>query len=92
MIEDFYIGASISIRSRIISHINLAFSNLRLYRSIDSLLHKKILETYINKGYVDIYYLCDDPLKEKFYYDLHKPVCNNTVKGNFYHQMFKKVI
>jgi len=86
LIEDLYVGASISIRQRILNHINTAYSNLNKYKYVQSELARNILDLLETNKEINIYYLSDDPLEEEIYYWICKPKLNNLSKGKFYGQ------
>lgn len=86
LIEDLYIGASINIRSRIITHINNAYCNLNKYNIKDSELGKYILYLLHTNNKINIYYISENPIEEEKYYHIYKPKLNNLSKGKFYGQ------
>lgn len=86
LIEDLYIGASIHIRSRIIHHINTAYSNLNKYNIIDSELAMSILYLLEINKQINIYYISDNPIEEEKFCYIYKPKLNNLSRCKFYGQ------
>lgn len=89
MIEDYYVGASKNVRSRIVSHINNTFSGIRIYGKLYDIISEKIYETYQTKGYLTVTFLSHDTNEESIYYDIYKPKCNDPIRGRWYNQRFK---
>lgn len=65
-----YIGASIHIRSRILSHIRLVKTNLKYGLKIESEKDKYIQECLLEDKEIDVVMLSDDPNEEKYYHEL----------------------
>lgn len=75
LIEDVYVGASKSIRSRIVNHLNAALRKSHPNNEFGEYLRLKI----INNHPIDIFIIDDDMYKEGFYIEMMKPKFNRTL-------------
>ena len=82
LIEDFYIGASIHIRERILSHLRL--SSKKNYNSINKALYDSINKAYNDKGYLKVFLLSNDPFDELFFIEKSNYNLLNKPKGHTY--------
>ncbi len=77
LIEDVYVGASKSIRSRIVNHLNAALRKSHPNNEFGEYLRLKI----INNHPIDIFIIDDDKYNEGFYIEMMKPKYNRTLKS-----------
>jgi hypothetical protein len=66
-IENFYVGASIHIRSRILSHCYLCLSKEDFKVNYNQKMYSELKRCYLEKGFINVTYLDGNPLNEGVY-------------------------